>query len=316
MASKRTESITKVVNFLKENNHEITSEVYDLLPQLKISLDASCSEKSSSLKDLKIAQKAFDMPILEKLKLAVDTLIKNNSKKPKKDADKELDALNKMLENFKEGEKPTTSGEGGTKRKIKSKKTKLSKKIKTSDPSDKIAADEYKLKFDNNVHWWRVYEPAKNGSVEPKCYCGKDCKKETNQFSLVKEVLCKGSAKAKCGFRMNCYAFLQLVDYMKELGVDFFPIPKCTCQKGQQGRGKVVLRGSNATSENFKFWFFCEDCRTTFVLKDYEKQVKRVLPLQPKLAVEVEDESGSGSESEPEQDMDTSSEEEESEDDE
>lgn len=299
---KKTVALTKVINFLKTKESDLP---YDVLPGINLRCLPSVTDCSDALTDLKIVSKMLTMPIVQPIKAVVDRLIEEKSKfkgKPSKE-------YNKVLELLKSEVSPTTSAplppkkvaKNVNKKKVNfAKKEKKAKnaKVVLADPSSMIKAEEFKLVFNNNVKWWRPFETASNGMYEPKCFCGKECKKETNQWNLQKEIVCKAPQKSRCGFRMSCYAFVKFMEYLKNVNANYFPIPKCSCQKLGMNHGRLVLRGSAPQTENFKLWYYCEDCRTTFFIKDYESKIRKTLQAQPNIVNAESDGDDSGTEEE------------------
>ncbi|DAC81467.1 TPA_asm: hypothetical protein [Anelosimus tangle-web spider MELD virus] len=169
---------------------------------------------------------------------------------------------------------------------------KATKKRKTDDDSiitcvdateaadfndSRILAEETHLLYTpaKYVKWWIPVEPSTTGGIDPRCYCGQECKKETNQWSGVKEILCKKPMKQKCGFKMTCHAFIRFHDLMlKPFGLKAFPLPSCSCSLVDSKN--VVLRGSNPNVENPSLWFTCTNCDTRYNFKDQEAKILKI----------------------------------------
>lgn len=299
-------SLTKVINGLKDSHPDLN---YDLLPQLNINLDKSCIDKSEELKDLKDAVKCLKFPILDPIKIVIEKLIEEKAKLPK--TTPRIERLIQILEQSGgEGSSkseseimevdPETSSKVVTPKKNKKLKNQIlekcvkrpTKKPKlTHDPADMIASQESHLIFNNSIKWWRPFNMLDDGRYDPLCFDGKECKKETNQWSHEKEIACKQLVKSKCCFRMNIVAYLKFLDRMRDSNANFWPIPKCSCSQDKpDSKPKIAIRGSSPKTENFNLWYYCEECRTTFYFNDYEKKINKVLKSQPKLIQEEEEE--------------------------
>ena len=310
MSSKIT-TLTKVINGLKDNHPDLP---YNLLPQLNIKLDSGCLDKSDDIKDLKEAVKLLKFPILDPIKSVIDKMIEEKNKLPKANA--RIEKLVQILESEKKNDEveftettPGTSTEKSKKNKKKKNSCeKPAKKIKVFDANDLIASQEAHLIFNNSVKWWRPFNILEDGRFDPLCFDHKECKKETNQWNHEKEIACKQVMKSRCGFRMNVYAFVKLTELMKELNANFWPIPKCSCTKDKpSAKNRICVRGSTPQVENFRLWYFCEDCRTTFYFCDLDKKIRNILKSQPQLIAEEEeaeseDESGDDHDDESEED--------------
>jgi len=285
MSSAKVIALTKVINGLKDSHPDLN---YQLLPQLNIKLDSTCIDKSDDIKDLREAVKFLKFPILEPIKEVISKMI--DEKKKLTTSSPRLEKLMKLLETDNEMEIDSETSTSSTKKQKKQNVVdKPCKKIKITDPSDMIASQESSLIFNNTVKWWRPFNILCDGRYDPLCFDGKECKKETNQWNHEKEVACKQLMKEKCCFRMNIIAFLKLVDKMKELNANFWPIPKCSCTKEKLiSKNKIAVRGSSPKAEKFQLWYYCEDCRTTFYFTDYDKKIKKVLNSQPQLIQEEE----------------------------
>lgn len=290
MSQKKLLSLTKVVNMLKNEHPDLP---YDLLGATNINL-LSIKDTSDSLTDLKNAASLLEMPILDPILQAINAKI--SEKKKSSPADKNLAELKKLLGDdvitasalpikpSKEVKKKYKTTTPSVEKKVKRKGQKI--KIVNRNPEDQVIANSYSLIFNNSVTWWKPFIERGKNQYEALCYCNNPCKKQTNQFSNVNEIVCEAPMNKRCGFKMNTLAFLKFAEACKEWQAKFFPIPKCTCDKSKL-KNRVVVRGSSPNVADFKLWYYCEDCCSTYYFSELMKKINKMLKAQPKEIADV-----------------------------
>lgn len=211
-----------------------------------------------------------NIPMLNSFKIALEKAIAENKTKKKK------------IPSPKKKKNPSTKEERekGKKKILKvafQPRKKIRLDIVTKKSGDIFDNEERKLLWTDVVKW----EYCKNGKgnkLSFQCFCPntKACL-QTNRFNpSLKEFTCGSTSNQKCSLNLSSYAATKFLEWLagipevKKARQNVFPIPMCNCK----GRNSIVtVRGSAPETTDFRLWFSCPNCRSTFYFRALESKI-------------------------------------------